>query len=100
MLINEDLTKVVLLDAGQMDWIASPAAGVGRRMLYREGDEIVRSSSIVRCAPGSAFPAHGGASRALASLLITEREICGNRFGRFRGHSSELERPRRAGFEV
>ena len=59
MLINEDLTKVVLLDAGQMDWIASPAAGVDRRMLYREGDEIARATSIVRYAPGSAFPAHG-----------------------------------------
>ena len=59
MLINVDLTKVVLLDAGQMDWIASPAAGVDRRMLYREGDEIARATSIVRYAPGSAFPAHG-----------------------------------------
>jgi len=58
MLINVDLTKVVLLDAGQMDWIASPAAGVDRRMLYREGDEIARATSIVRYAPGSAFPAH------------------------------------------
>jgi len=48
MLINEDLTKVVLLAAGQMDWIASPAAGVDRRMLYREGDEIARATSIVR----------------------------------------------------
>ena len=59
MLINVDLTKVVLLDAGQMDWIASPAAGVDRRMLYREGGEIARATSIVRYAPGSAFPAHG-----------------------------------------
>ena len=59
MLINEDLTTAVLLDAGQMDWIASPAVGVDRRMLYREGDEIARATSIVRYAPGSAFPAHG-----------------------------------------
>jgi len=58
MLINEDLTKVVLLDAGQMGWIASPAAGVDRRILYREGNEIARATSIVRYAPGSAFPAH------------------------------------------
>ena len=62
MLINEDLTKVVLLDAGQMDWIASPAAGVDRRMLYRGGDEIARATSIVRYAPGSAFLAHGHTS--------------------------------------
>lgn len=58
MLINEDMTKVVLLDAGSMDWIASPSAGVDRRMLYREGDEVARATSIVRYAPGSAFTAH------------------------------------------
>ena len=55
MLINEDLTTAVVLDAGQMHWIASPAVGVDRRMLYREGDEIARATSIVRYAPGSAF---------------------------------------------
>ena len=58
MLINHDLTTAVLLDTGRMDWIASPAVGVDRRMLYREGDEIARATSIVRYAPGSAFPAH------------------------------------------
>ena len=43
MLINGDLTKVVLLDAGQMDWIASPAAAQGcvifvRLWQFRLGD--------------------------------------------------------------
>jgi quercetin dioxygenase-like cupin family protein len=58
MLINEDLTKAVLLNASDMDWISSPSIGVDRRMLYREGDEVARATSIVRYAPGSAFPAH------------------------------------------
>lgn len=58
MLINDDLTIPVYLDAGAMDWQASPAAGVHRRMLYREGGEVARATSIVRYAPGSAFPAH------------------------------------------
>ena len=58
MLINDDMTAAVLLDAGHMNWVVSPAAGVDRRMLYREGDEIARATSIVRYAKGSAFPAH------------------------------------------
>ncbi|MBK5927607.1 cupin domain-containing protein [Rhodobaculum claviforme] len=58
MRINDDLTTPVFVDAGAMDWHASPAAGVDRRMLYRVGAEVARATSIVRYAPGSAFPAH------------------------------------------
>ena len=58
MLINEDMTTAVLVDTGLMEWVASPAAGVDRRMLYREGGEIARATSIVRYAKGSEFPAH------------------------------------------
>lgn len=58
MRINDDLTRPVLVDAGRLDWVASPAAGVDRRMLYRVGAEVARATSIVRYAPGSAFPAH------------------------------------------
>jgi anti-sigma factor ChrR (cupin superfamily) len=41
-----------------LPWVASPAAGVERRMLEREGDEVARVTSIVRFAPGRRFPAH------------------------------------------
>ena len=58
MKINGDLTKPVLLDAGSIEWVPSPAAGVDRRMLYREGTEVARATSIVRYAVGSAFPPH------------------------------------------
>jgi quercetin dioxygenase-like cupin family protein len=58
MRINDDLTNTMLLDASSMAWLPSPAAGVDRRMLYREGGEVARATSIVRYAPGSAFPAH------------------------------------------
>ncbi len=58
MKINADLTKPVLLDAAALDWVPSPAAGVDRRMLYREGAEVARATSIVRYALGSAFPPH------------------------------------------
>ncbi|CDX21005.1 conserved hypothetical protein [Mesorhizobium plurifarium] len=58
MRINDDLTKPVIVHAARLDWVKSPAAGVERRMLYRVGGEVARATSIVRYAPGSAFPRH------------------------------------------
>ena len=75
MLINLDLTTAVLLDTGQMDWIASPAVGVDRRMLYREGDESARATSIVRYAPGSAFPAHAHTGGEESELSLARPSI-------------------------
>lgn len=58
MRLNDDLSRPVAVQAGALDWAPSPAAGVDRRMLYREGGEVARATSIVRYAEGSAFPAH------------------------------------------
>jgi anti-sigma factor ChrR (cupin superfamily) len=58
MRINDDLTKPVLVDVSAMDWLPSPAVGVDRRMLYREGAEVARATSIVRYPAGSSFPQH------------------------------------------
>lgn len=58
MRINADLSTPVTLDAEALTWVPSPAAGVDRKMLYREGEEVARATSIVRYAPGSAFPEH------------------------------------------
>ncbi|APG87159.1 cupin domain-containing protein [Sinorhizobium americanum] len=58
MRINEDLTKPVTVHSTKLDWSASPSAGVDRRMLYRVGGEVARATTIVRYAPGSAFPRH------------------------------------------
>ncbi|WP_291731879.1 cupin domain-containing protein [Leisingera sp. F5] len=58
MRINAELDQPVTVHASILDWIPSPAAGVDRKMLYREGAEVARATSIVRYAPGSAFPGH------------------------------------------
>jgi anti-sigma factor ChrR (cupin superfamily) len=58
MLINDDLSKPVIVHGGKLEWVPSPAAGVDRRMLFRIGDEKARATSIVRYVPGSAFPQH------------------------------------------
>lgn len=67
MKINADLSKRAVVNSEQMDWMASPAPGVERRMLDRDGDEVARCTTIVRYAAGSAFPAHehGGGEEIL-----------------------------------
>jgi anti-sigma factor ChrR (cupin superfamily) len=67
MRINDDLSHPVIVHAAGQDWLASPAPGVDRRMLFRIGDEVARATSIVRYAPDSAFPrhTHGGGEEIL-----------------------------------
>lgn len=76
MRIHDDLSRPVIVHASRMDWIASPAAGVDRRRLFRIGDEIARATSIVRYAPGSAFPrhTHGGGEEILVLDGVFEDE--------------------------
>ena len=58
MRLNDDMSRPVIVHAARQDWVPSPAAGVDRRMLFRIGGEVARATSIVRYAPGSAFPRH------------------------------------------
>ncbi|MGK7890317.1 MAG: cupin domain-containing protein [Leptolyngbyaceae cyanobacterium] len=58
MQLNADLTHRVVIDTKALPWQDSPMAGVQRRMLDRDGDEVARATSIVRYAPGSHFSSH------------------------------------------
>ncbi|WP_299985658.1 cupin domain-containing protein [uncultured Ruegeria sp.] len=58
MRVNADFTRRVAVHFDQTEWVASPAAGVERKMLDRIGEEVARATTIVRFAPGSAFSAH------------------------------------------
>lgn len=58
MLINADFTRTVVVEPSHHDWVPSPRPGVDRVMLDRIGGEVARATSLVRYAPGSAFPAH------------------------------------------
>jgi quercetin dioxygenase-like cupin family protein len=58
MHIHTDLNQRAAVHAAQIPWLASPIAGVERRMLHRLGDEVAQATSIVRYAPGSQFSAH------------------------------------------
>jgi anti-sigma factor ChrR (cupin superfamily) len=56
--INSDFTKRAVVHSARIPWVASPIAGVDRRMLDRIGDEVARATSIVRYAPKCHFTAH------------------------------------------
>ena len=58
MNLNADFSERVVVHSAKAPWVASPMAGVDRRMLDRIGDEVARATSIVRYAPGSHFSAH------------------------------------------
>ena len=58
MEINSDFTRRVVVHAARQPWVASPIAGVERRMLDRVGGEVARATTIVRYAPESRFSPH------------------------------------------
>ena len=58
MEVNSDFSKQVVVHSDEIDWVASPMAGVHRRMLDRIGGELARATSVVRYDPGSRFSAH------------------------------------------
>jgi len=58
MELNSDFSQRAAVHGAQIPWLASPMAGVERRMLDRIGDEVARATTIVRYAPGSQFSSH------------------------------------------
>jgi anti-sigma factor ChrR (cupin superfamily) len=56
--VNADFSQRVVMATDEMPWIASPQAGVERRLLDRIGGEVARATSLVRYAAASTFPAH------------------------------------------
>jgi len=69
--INTDLSKSAMHETEAMEWVASPMAGVTRRMLEREGEGGARrATSVVRYAPGSRFSPH--THRAGEEILVLE----------------------------
>ncbi len=58
MKLNADLSLPAVMDSAALAWVPSPMAGVERRMLERDGEEVARATSLVRYAPGSSFAPH------------------------------------------
>jgi anti-sigma factor ChrR (cupin superfamily) len=58
MQLNSDFTQRAVVDTSNLQWIDSPVAGIQRKLLERDGDEVARATSIVRYLPGAAFDSH------------------------------------------
>ena len=56
--VNADLSRRVVVDTAPMAWEPSPSGTVWRKPLYRSGGEYGPVTSLVRYAPGGAFPEH------------------------------------------
>jgi anti-sigma factor ChrR (cupin superfamily) len=56
--VRADLSERVVVETARIDWEASPAPGVLRRKLDRDGAEVGRVTSIVKYAAASSFSAH------------------------------------------
>jgi anti-sigma factor ChrR (cupin superfamily) len=56
--LHADLSRRAVVRSDELPWVASPMAGVERRMLERDGGEVARATSLVRYAPGSRFSSH------------------------------------------
>ena len=58
MKLNSDYSQRVVVHVPSVDWVDSPAGGVQRRMIERDGGEVARATSVVRYRPGSSFERH------------------------------------------
>ncbi len=56
--MNQDFSKRVSYCLDNLEWEASPAAGVWRKKLAREAAEHGQATSLVRYEPGAAFATH------------------------------------------
>lgn len=65
--LNTDHSLRCVVHTPSLDWVPSPAPGVWRRLLERDGGEVARATSVVRYAAGARFAAHthGGGEEIL-----------------------------------
>ena len=71
----------------------SYCAGIERRMLERDGDEVARATSVVRFAPGSHFPRHEHARGE--EFLVLEATLSDEQVTILRARTSATRRARR-----
>jgi hypothetical protein len=56
--VNADLGERIVVDTARMPWEPSPSGTVWRKPLFRHGGQFRPVTSLVRYAPGGAFPEH------------------------------------------
>jgi anti-sigma factor ChrR (cupin superfamily) len=56
--LRTDYARSEVVDTNTLPWVDTPAPGVQRKLIERDGGEAARATSIVRYAPGARFAAH------------------------------------------
>jgi len=56
--LRADFSRREAVEVDALPEVASPEAGVTRRLIERDGGEVARATSIVRYLPGARFPTH------------------------------------------
>ena len=92
MQLRSDWSERAVVDSSAMAWVDSPSAGVQRKMLERDGDEVARATSVVRYAPGSHFSRH--VHELGEELFVLDGEFC-DETGRF-GTGTYIRNPPRS----
>jgi len=72
-----------------LPWVSSPASGVERKLLERDGGELARATSVVRYAPGSSFDTH---VHGLGEEILVLEGIFSDEFGDY-GPGTYLRNP-------
>lgn len=72
-----------------LPWMGSPAHGVERKLLERDGGEVARATSVVRYAPGSAFDSH---THGLGEEILVLEGTFSDEFGDY-GPGTYLRNP-------
>lgn len=72
-----------------LPWVASPAPGVERKLLERNGGEVARATSVVRYAAGSAFDTH---THGLGEEILVLEGTFSDEFGDY-GPGTYLRNP-------
>jgi len=57
-LLRADFSRAEVVDTNTLPWVDSPAVGVQRKLIERDGGEAARATSLVRYAPGARFASH------------------------------------------
>ena len=89
MQLRSDWSERVVVDSPKLGWVTSPSAGVERKMLERDGEEVARATTVVRYAPGSHFAPH--LHELGEEVFVLDGEFCDDS-GRF-GPGSYIRNP-------
>ena len=59
MEVHSDLAQRAVVDSHALNWLGDPQTGITYKVLECDGEALQRTTTLVRLAPGSAFPTHG-----------------------------------------